>query len=288
MAVKKQPAPDSGIRTISVAHSPDSDDAFMFYGLATGKLVTDGLKFEHTLKDIQSLNEDARKGVYDVTAISFHAYAYVADKYALLPHGASIGDNYGPIVVAREPAFSDDISKLKIAVPGTLTSAFLALRIFNADFQYEVVPFDKIIAAVQSGQCDAGLLIHEGQLTYSDDGLVKIVDLGEWWFERTGGLPLPLGGNIIRRDLGADTMRTVSAMLHDSIAHALNHRQEAVDYAQQFGRGLDRRKTDEFVGMYVNQLTLDYGARGRAGLERFFSEAFEQGLIPKKIDVEFV
>ena len=186
-------------RTISVAHSPDSDDAFMFYGLATNKLDTGSLSFTHVLKDIQTLNEEAFRGTYDVTAVSFHAYAYISDQYLLLPHGASIGDNYGPILVSRTPAAADSIPRLKIAVPGTLTSAFLALRIFNADFQYEVVPFDKIIEAVQSGKCDAGLLIHEGQLFYESLGLHKILDLGEWWHERTG-LPLPMGGNAIRRE----------------------------------------------------------------------------------------
>jgi 1,4-dihydroxy-6-naphthoate synthase len=243
------------------------------------------------LADIETLNRAAFDGKYEVTAVSFHAYAHLADRYALLPHGASMGDKYGPILVAKRPmgpAVGKTLKGIKVGVPGLLTSAFLTLQLFDRSFDYEVMPFDEIQQAVVDGKVDAGLLIHEGQLTYTDDGLMKIVDLGEWWFERTGGLPLPLGGNIIRRDLGADTMRTVSTMLHDSIAHALNHRQEAVDYAQQFGRGLDRSKTDKFVGMYVNQLTLDYGSRGRAGLERFFTDAYEQGLIPKKIDVEFV
>src|ERR1700741_160674 len=202
-------------RTISLAHSPDSDDAFMFYGLATHKIETGDLEFKHVLKDIQTLNEEARKGTYDVTAISFHAYAYVADKYALLPHGASIGDKYGPVVVAREPAKPDDIRGLKIAIPGKLTSAFLALRIFNSDFEYVVVPFDKIIDAVKDGTCDAGLLIHEGQLFYESMGLHKVLDLGEWWHERTG-LPLPMGGNIIRRDLGAERIKQVSGLLKES------------------------------------------------------------------------
>src|SRR5215210_7153089 len=203
MAVHAQES--SGLRTITVAHSPDSDDAFMFYGLATNKLETDGLKFEHTLKDIQSLNVDARNGVYDVTAISFHAYAYVADKYALLPHGASIGDKYGPIVVAKEPRSPDEIGGMKIAVPGELTSAYLALRLFNKDFEHVVVPFDEIIDAVQKGDADAGLLIHEGQLFYKQMGLDKVLDLGEWWHKETG-LPLPMGGNAIRRNLGEDLM----------------------------------------------------------------------------------
>ena len=276
---------------ITVAHSPDSDDAFMFFGLASGAVHVDGIAVEQVLADIETLNRAAFDGKYEVTAVSFHAYAHLADRYALLPHGASMGDKYGPILVAKKPlgpAAGQTLKGMKIAVPGLLTSAYLTLQLFDRSFDHVVMPFDEIQQAVVDGKVDAGLLIHEGQLTYQDDGLVKIVDLGEWWFERTGGLPLPLGGNIIRRDLGADTMRTVSTMLHDSIAHALNHREEAVDYAQQFGRGLDRKKTDKFVGMYVNQLTLDYGSRGRAGLERFFAEAYEQGLIPKKIDVEFV
>jgi 1,4-dihydroxy-6-naphthoate synthase len=263
----------------------------MFFGLASGAVHVEGIDVQQVLADIETLNRAAFDGKYEVTAVSFHAYAHLADRYALLPHGASMGDKYGPILVAKRPmgpAVGATLKGIKVGVPGLLTSAFLTLQLFDRSFEYEVLPFDEIQQAVVDGRVDAGLLIHEGQLTYQDDGLVKIVDLGEWWFERTGGLPLPLGGNIIRRDLGADTMRTVSTMLHDSIAHALNHREAAVDYAQQFGRGLDRKDTDKFVGMYVNQLTLDYGARGRAGLERFFGEAFEQGLIPKKIDVEFV
>ncbi|MDQ3908439.1 MAG: ABC transporter substrate-binding protein, partial [Acidobacteriota bacterium] len=212
-------------RTITVAHSPDSDDAFMFYGLATNKLDTGGLRFEHVLEDIQSLNEKATRGVYDVTAVSFHAYAYIADKYALLPHGASIGDNYGPILVSHEVAQPEDISRLKIAVPGTLTSAFLALRIFCPDFEYEVVPFDKIIDHVREGRSDAGLLIHEGQLFYQEMGLHKVLDLGEWWHCKTK-LPLPMGGNAIRSDLGPGLMRQVSECLHASIRYSLDHRED--------------------------------------------------------------
>ena len=277
---------------ITVAHSPDSDDAFMFYGLASGAVRTDGIDVHQVLADIETLNHAAFEGTYEVTAVSFHAYAHLADRYALLPHGASMGDQYGPVLVARRPVGRGtgpgSLRGVKVAVPGRLTSAFLTLQLYDPSFDYEVVAFDQIQQAVADGRVDAGLLIHEGQLTYAHDGLVKIVDLGEWWFERTGGLPLPLGGNVIRRDLGSETMRTVSKMLHDSIAHALSHRQAAVEYAQQFGRGLDRRDTDTFVGMYVNQLTLDYGPRGRAALERFFGDAFAAGLIPKKIDVEFV
>jgi 1,4-dihydroxy-6-naphthoate synthase len=278
---------------ITVAHSPDSDDAFMFYGLASGAVSVDGIEVDQVLSDIQTLNQAAFDGRYEVTAVSFNAYAHLVDRYALLPHGASMGDKYGPILVSRTPvAVAGDgpvsLKGMKVAIPGTLTSAFLTLQMYDASFDYEVVPFDEIDAAVLAGTVDAGLLIHEGQLTYKADGLHKIVDLGEWWFDRTGGLPLPLGGNIIRRDLGPELMQKVSKMLHDSIAHALNNREAAVEYAQQFGRGLDRKDTDRFVGMYVNQLTLDYGPRGRAALERFFAEAFDKGLIPKRVPVEFV
>jgi 1,4-dihydroxy-6-naphthoate synthase len=273
-------------RTISVAHSPDSDDAFMFYGLATHKLDTGNLNFTHVLKDIQTLNEEAFRGTYDVTAVSFHAYAYIADKYLLLPHGASIGDNYGPILVSREPALANDISNLKIAVPGTLTSAFLALRLFNPDFKYEVVPFDKIIGAVQSGQCDAGLLIHEGQLFYETIGLHKVLDLGEWWHERTG-LPLPMGGNVIRRELGPEIIRQVSNCLRDSIRYSLDNREDALAYAMQFARDMDTALADRFVAMWVNDLTLDYTERGREAVQRMLTEGFERGIIPNRPTVEF-
>ena len=275
------------IRTIKVAHSPDSDDAFMFYALATNKLDTGDIQFTHVLKDIQSLNEMAMRGVYDVTAISFHAYAYIADKYALLPHGASIGDNYGPIVVSREAATADDLSKMKVAVPGTLTSAFLALRIFNSDFAYEVVPFDEIIEAVQQGRCDAGLLIHEGQLFYEKMGLHKVIDLGEWWHERTT-LPLPMGGNAIRRDLGEELMRKVSHFLRESISYSLEHREDALQYAMQFARDMDTETADRFVAMWVNELTLDYTDRGREAVRRLLTEGFERGIIPNRVEVDFV
>ena len=285
MAVKAEEI--SGIRTISVAHSPDSDDAFMFYGLATNKLETEGLKFEHTLKDIQTLNEDAKNGVFDVTAISFHAYAYVADKYALLPHGASIGDKYGPIVVSREPRSADEIGQMKIAVPGELTSAFLALKIYNKDFQYEVVPFDEIIDAVQKGTVDAGLLIHEGQLFYKQMGLDKVLDLGEWWHERTG-LPLPMGGNVIRRDLGEELMKQVSKHLHRSILYSMENREDALAYAMQFARDMAPELADRFVAMWVNDLTLDYGERGKEGVRRLLKEGYEAGIIPHEVDIQFV
>jgi len=273
---------------ITVAHSPDSDDAFMFYGLASGAVHVPGIEVDQVLADIESLNQAAFEGRYEVTAVSFHAYAHLADRYALLPHGASMGDRYGPILVAREPLVRPSLAGVTVGVPGRLTSAFLTLQLYDPSFAFEVIPFDEIQQAVLEGRVDAGLLIHEGQLTYAADGLQKIVDLGEWWFERTGGLPLPLGGNVIRRDLGPELMTTISKMLHDSIAYALGNREAAVEYAQQFGRGLDRRDTDTFVGMYVNQLTLDYGERGRTALARFFDEAFEKKLIPNRISVAFV
>ena len=282
---------------ITVAHSPDSDDAFMFYGLASGRVDTGGIVVDQVLSDIETLNRAAFDGKYEVTAVSFHAYAHLVDRYALLPHGASMGDKYGPIVVAPavDPESLGDanttrhngVKGKRIAIPGTLTTAYLTLRLYEPDFQFVVVPFDQIQQAVLNGEAQAGLLIHEGQLTYQDEGLRKIVDLGEWWAERTEGLPLPLGGNIIRRDLGAAMIAQVSRMLHDSIAYALAHRAEAVEYAQQFGRGLDKARTDRFVGMYVNDLTLAYGERGRQGLERLMSEAYQHGLIPQRVPVEF-
>ena len=298
-------------KRITVAHSPDSDDAFMFYGLASNNVDTGGIVVDQVLSDIETLNRAAFDGKYEVTAVSFHAFAHLTDRYALLPHGASMGDNYGPIVVA--PAFapaelsggygevppkplrggggrqggSTGVKGSRIAIPGTLTTAYLALRLYEPDFEYVVVPFDEIQQAVLDGKAEAGLLIHEGQLTYQDEGLRKIVDLGEWWAERTGGLPLPLGGNIIRRDLGPDMIRKVSKMLHDSIAFALSHRKDAVEYAEQFGRGLDRERTDKFVGMYVNDLTLGYGERGRKAVELLMTEAFDKGLIPQRVNVEF-
>ena len=271
---------------IIVAHSPDSDDAFMFYGLASGKVATNGFEVDHVLADIETLNRAAFEGTYEVTAVSFHAYAHLTDKYLLLPHGSSMGDKYGPIVVARNDGPSTT-KGVTVAVPGTLTTAFLALRIYDPSVAYLVMPFDEIQDAVRRGDVAAGLLIHEGQLTYQDEGLKKIVDLGEWWSERTGGLPLPLGGNVIRRDLGPATIAEVSRLLHASIAYGLEHRAEALDYALQFGRGLDRSRADRFVGMYVNELTLQYGERGRTAVQRLLDEAWEKRLIPKKIDAEF-
>jgi 1,4-dihydroxy-6-naphthoate synthase len=274
-------------KTITLAHSPDSDDAFMFYGLATHKLETGDLEFEHVLKDIQTLNEQARKGTYDVTAISFHAYAYVADKYALLPHGASIGDNYGPIVVSNQELDPSELRNVTIAVPGVLTSAFLTLSIHTPDFSYEVVPFDQIIEAVNEGRCDAGLLIHEGQLFYHNLGLHKVLDLGEWWHEHTGGLPLPMGGNAIRRELGTETIREVSSLLKESIQYSLDHREDALEYAMQFAREMDPALADRFVAMWVNDLTLDYGERGREAVRRLLKEGHERGIIPHEVDVQF-
>jgi 1,4-dihydroxy-6-naphthoate synthase len=271
---------------ITVAHSPDSDDAFMFYGLASGHVPTDGVEVDHLLCDIETLNHRAFDGTYEVSAVSFNAYARLTDKYLLLPHGSSMGDKYGPIVVSRAEGPSSTTG-IRVAVPGTLTTSFLVLKLYDPDVETVVMPFDQIQDAVRSGEVAAGLLIHEGQLTYQDEGLKKIVDLGEWWAERTGGLPLPLGGNVIRRDLGPELIPKVSRMLHDSIAYALDHREEALDYALQFGRGLDRSKADRFVGMYVNALTLDYGDRGRDAVQRLMDEAWSKRLIPGPIQVEF-
>jgi 1,4-dihydroxy-6-naphthoate synthase len=270
---------------IRIAHSPDSDDAFMFYGLASGAVPSNGFEIEHVLSDIETLNRAAFEGTYEVTAVSFHAYAHLTDRYILLPHGASMGDRYGPIVVAKRSAPS--LNGTRVAVPGELTTAFLVLRLYDPRVSYVVMPFDRIQEAVHAGTVDAGLLIHEGQLTWADEGLKKIVDLGEWWADRTGGLPLPLGGNVIRRDLGSATIATLSGLLHDSIAYGLAHRDEAVAYAMQFGRGLDRSRTDRFVGMYVNDLTLDYGERGRLAVHRLLDEAAAAGLIPPNVTVQF-
>ena len=271
---------------IRIAHSPDSDDAFMFYGLASGRVSAPGYEIEHVLADIETLNRAAFEGTYEITAVSFHAYAHLTDRYLLLPHGASMGDRYGPIVVSREE-LPISLEGVRVAVPGTLTTAFLTLLLYSPSVEYEVMPFDQIQDAVHEGRAQAGLLIHEGQLTYQSEGLRKIVDLGEWWAERTGGLPLPLGGNVIRRDLGAEHVASLSRLLHDSIAFGLQHRIEALDHALQYGRGLDRSNADRFVGMYVNQLTLDYGERGRIAVQRLFDEAYEHRLVPRAVRVEF-
>ena len=272
---------------ITIAHSPDSDDAFMFYGFASGAVDTEGLEIAQVLADIETLNRAAVTGTYEVTAASFHAFAHLSDKYALLPHGASMGDNYGPMVVVRQdgPASLDGVT---VAIPGLWTSAWLALQLYQPGLKYVVMPFDEILEAVRDGKVEAGLLIHEGQLTYGDEGLRLLVDLGVWWAERTGGLPLPLGGNLIRRDLGPAMMKKVSRLLHASIAHARTHRADAMEYAKTNGRGLAHERIDTFVGMYVNDLTLDYGERGRAAVRRFFDEAWEKRLVPAPVNVEFV
>ena len=274
-------------RTITVCHSPDSDDAFMFFALAAGRIDTGDLRYRHELQDIESLNQRALRGELEVTAVSIHAYAYLADRYLLLPHGASMGDRYGPRLVARIPTEREAIRGKRIAIPGPMTSAYLALRLFEPDFVPVPTPFDQIESAVLDGVVDLGLLIHEGQLTYGDEGLHLIVDLGEWWYEETG-LPLPLGGNVVRRDLGPALTRTISRHLRDSIAHSLAHRDQALDHAMQFARGLDRDKADAFVGMYVNQRTLDYGPDGRAAVQLFLERGFRAGIIPHHVEVEFV
>jgi 1,4-dihydroxy-6-naphthoate synthase len=275
-------------RVIRVAHSPDSDDAFMFYGLATGAIDTEDLEFVHELQDIETLNRRALSGELEVTAVSTHAYAYVASQYALLPHGASMGEGYGPRIVARDPLVPADLAGRTVAVPGTMTSAFLALRMFQPEALHEVVPFDRILDHVAAGNADAGLIIHEGQLTWADHGLHLVADLGEWWAAETGGLPLPLGGNVIRRDLGDELMVRVSRMLRASIAYGLAHRQSALAHAAQYGRELELSQIDEFVGMYVNQRTLDYGEDGRRAVQLFLDRGYESGLIPRRVAVEFV
>ena len=276
-----------GRTEIRVAHSPDSDDAFMFCALATGKLDTGNFRFTHTLEDIESLNRKALRGVYEVTAVSIHAYAYISRRYALLSSGASMGDRYGPIVVAREAGTPAALRGKKIAVPGLMTTAFLTLKLFQPDFQPVVIPFDQIISAVLQGRADAGLLIHEGQLTYAREGLHKVIDMGEWWHELTG-LPLPLGGNAIRRDLGEDGMKKVARLLKESIQYALDHRQEALEYALQYARDLDSAQADRFVGMYVNMRTLDYGEEGRRAVALLLDRACEAGIIPTRVLVDFV
>jgi 1,4-dihydroxy-6-naphthoate synthase len=273
--------------TIHLAHSPDSDDAFMFYALADGQIDTQGLSYVHELQDIETLNGRALRGELDVTAVSIHAYAYLSDRYALLPHGASMGDGYGPMLVSREPMKKRDIVGRRIAVPGMMTSAYLALKLFQPDFVPVVVPFDQIEQAVLGGEVDAGLLIHEGQLTYKDDGLHLIADMGAWWLEKTG-LPLPLGGNVIRKDMPRDLQKKVSRHLRASIAYGLDHRKNALDHAMRFARGLDRSKADTFVGMYVNDWTLDYGERGRRAIRLFLDEGVKSGVITRPVTVEFV
>jgi 1,4-dihydroxy-6-naphthoate synthase len=274
-------------RTIHVGHSPDSDDAFMFYALAEGLIDTDDLTYTHQLQDIETLNRRALKGELEVTAVSIHAYAYLAEQYALLPSGSSMGDRYGPRLVARHPASLADASEMRIAVPGLLTTAYLALKLAVPKFEAVVVPFDQIEEAVVSGSVDFGLLIHEGQLTYGDNGLSLIADLGEWWFDQTG-LPLPLGGNVVRKDLGMPLMSKISRHLRASINYALEHRSGALDHAMRFARGLDRSKADTFVGMYVNEWTQDYGDRGREAVRTLLARGVDAGIITQPVTVEFV
>jgi 1,4-dihydroxy-6-naphthoate synthase len=278
----------SAVREIQIAHSPDSDDAFMFYGLATRKIQVPGYKFTHNLTDIETLNHRAiNEAFYDVTAISFHAYPYMQDNYTLMTCGGSMGEGYGPMIVAMRKYSIDEIKKLRIAIPGTLTTAYLTLKLFHPDIETVVVPFDKIIPAVVAGEFDAGLLIHEGQLTYASDGLQKVLDLGAWWRTETG-LPLPLGGNAIKRSLGHDAMLTTTQALRDSIQHALDHREEALEYAMQFARDLDPGLANRYVGMYVNERTIDYGNDGREAIRKILDMGYDRGIIPIKANVDFI
>ena len=282
------PAAATEVREIKIAHSPDSDDAFMFYGLATNKIRVPGYKFTHTLTDIETLNHKAiDEQFYDVTAISFHAYPYLQDNYTLMACGGSVGENYGPMIVAAKPYTLDEVKKLRIAVPGTLTTAYLAMKLFAPEIETVTVEFDKIIPAVVAGEFDAGLIIHEGQLTYGRDGLTKILDLGVWWREQTG-LPLPLGGNAIRRSLGQDVMLTTTNALRASIQHALDHREAALEYAMQFARDLDVNLANRFVGMYVNERTINYGDDGREAIRKLLDMGYDRGIIPHKANVDFV
>jgi 1,4-dihydroxy-6-naphthoate synthase len=275
-------------RTIHVGHSPDPDDAFMFYALAHDKIDTGGLRFVHELQDIETLNRRALRGELEVTAISLHAYAHLLDKYALLPSGCSMGDRYGPMVVARKKLSVEQLADVRIAIPGTMTTAFLALRLLiGREFPYDVVPFDEIIPVVAGGKYGAGLIIHEGQLTFRNQGLELIVDLGVWWQERTA-LPLPLGGNVVRRDLGDSTVREISRLLKESIRYGLAHRSDALDYALRYARDMDKSLADRFVGMYVNDWTLDYGPRGRDAVRRLLDEGYKAGIISNPVAVEFV
>jgi 1,4-dihydroxy-6-naphthoate synthase len=272
---------------ITIAHSPDSDDAFMFYGLARGGVPTGGLSVEHVLADIETLNRHAQEGRHEVTAISFHAYPYVADKYALMPCGGSIGDGYGPLLVAREPLSPGEIAGRTVAVPGTLTSAYLALRLFAPRVEARVVPFDRILDEVRERRADVGLVIHEGQLTYGGHGLVKVADLGAWWKDETG-LPLPLGGNAVRRDLGPEMMARLTRLVRETVRHSLSHRPQALEYAMSFARGMDPGVADRFVGMWVNDMTVEMGERGRRAVQAFLDRGHEAGIIPRRVEVDFV
>lgn len=282
----------STTRTLTLGHSPDPDDAFMFYGLAKGLVPARGFSFEHILQDIQTLNERATRGELDISAISIHAYAHVCDQYALLPSGASMGDGYGPMLVARRPLSREEILKSRIAIPGRMTSAFLALQLWlgrpASGFDHVAVPFDEIFKAVRAGTADVGLIIHEGQLTYQNEGLVVCEDLGVWWGRENDGLPLPLGGNVIHKRIDPATRRVVSEILTDSIRYSLDHRPEAVQHALQYARDMGRELADRFVGMYVNHWTLDYGDKGRESIRRFLGSAHRAGLIPRAPELEFV
>ena len=281
------PSPDSPLE-ISIAHSPDSDDAFMFYGLATNKIRVPGYRFTHTLSDIETLNRRAQEeAFYDVTAVSFHAYPYIQQNYTLMGCGGSVGEGYGPMVVSRQMLAAEDLDRIRIAVPGTLTTAYLALKIFNPALETATVPFDRIIPEILAGNFDAGLIIHEGQLTYSTSGLYRVLDLGVWWRETTG-LVLPLGGNAIRRSLGPESQRIITKAVRDSIQHALDHREPALEYAMQFARDLDARLANRFVSMYVNDRTLDYGADGRQAIRKLLELGYERGIIPIAPQVDFV
>jgi 1,4-dihydroxy-6-naphthoate synthase len=281
-------ATSTAIQEISIAHSPDSDDAFMFYGLATNKVRVPGYKFTHTLTDIETLNHRAiNEAFYDVTAISFHAYPYLQDNYTLMACGGSVGEGYGPMIVSSRKLTLPQVKKTRIAVPGTLTTAYLTLKLFAPDIETAVVPFDQIIPAVVAGEFEAGLIIHEGQLTYANDGLIKLLDLGQWWREQTG-LPLPLGGNAIRRSLGAETLSTTTNALRDSIQHALDNREAALEYAMQFARDLDPALANRFVGMYVNDRTLNYGPDGREAISKLLEMGYDRGIIPIRAKVDFV
>jgi len=279
-------------KTLTLGHSPDPDDAFMFYGLAKGLIPTDGFCFEHILQDIQTLNERATRGELDISAISIHAYACVSDKYALLPSGASMGDGYGPMLVAKQKLSKEEVAHKLIAVPGTMTSAFLALQLWLCkpakDFRYLVTPFDQIFEAVRSERADVGLIIHEGQLTYEKEGLQVCEDLGKWWGQQNGGLPLPLGGNVIHKRFDPAVRKQISDILTASIQYSLDHRASAVEHALQYARNMGRDLADKFVGMYVNHWTLDYGEKGRESIRRFLGRAFESGLLPHRQELEFV
>ena len=275
---------------IRVGHSPDADDAFMFYALAKKKIPMRGFEVEHVIEDIESLNQRALRGELEVTAVSCHAYAYLADRYAIMRSGASVGDQYGPILVAKEQREPDNgyrIKGKKIAIPGKLTTAYLTLRLYEKDFEPVFMPFDKILSAVKNGNVDLGLVIHEGQITYAEHGLEKVLDLGVWWHEKTK-LPLPLGVDIIRRDLGKDVMRSFVGLFKESIEYALSHRQEALEYALEFGRGISEDLNDRFVAMYVNDRTVDIGKDGEAGFRKLFDEAYQAGIIQKKVNLEFI